>query len=283
MAAEQKQSSGRPTKLTIGFLMVNVEVSAFNAVSEAPEREGKQLHRECHTPHQLKKWCPKCEKEIQQADLVKGLPTEDGGWLTLEEAELAALVPESSKAIPVEEIVDLDDIDPLYIAKTYYLFPQSVANGQSFAVMREALRNKFAVGTWTHHKHDHLVAVRAYRDGMILHELHDHALVRSFDMNPNLKFCAGYTPKAAEVKMAKALVESLAAEGFDPSIHKERYRAAFEKLVESKKKGLAIEAPKPAAAPKPVGNFMAELEASLNAVQTKPAKANVSKQERKAS
>src|SRR5262245_61988524 len=109
-----------------GFLkvsLVNIPVRVFPATDAAATISFNQLHAECQTRIQQKKWCPHCERELTNADIVKGYEFEKNRWVVVEEDDLEKVRPESTRVINLVQFTDAAVIDPIYFERPYYLAP----------------------------------------------------------------------------------------------------------------------------------------------------------------
>src|SRR5688572_15318350 len=137
----------RPTwKGSLKLSLISVPIRVFPATNSGSDVSFHQIHRKCRTRIQLKKWCPHCEEEVTAADIVKGHEAGDGKYAIVEEEEIAAVRPESTRTVDISDVLDISAIDPIYIERTYYLAPDNKAAGEPFAVIREGLEGKAAVG-----------------------------------------------------------------------------------------------------------------------------------------
>ena len=117
--------AARPTwKGYIKVSLVTIPVQVYPATESSATISFNQLHADCQTKIQQKKWCPKCEIELTQAEIVKGYEFEKGRWVVVEEEDIAKVKTESTKIINLLQFTDADAIDPMYVDKAYYLAPE---------------------------------------------------------------------------------------------------------------------------------------------------------------
>ncbi|MSO36546.1 MAG: hypothetical protein EXQ50_09240 [Acidobacteria bacterium] len=117
--------AARPTwKGYLKVSLVTIPVRVCPATESSATISFNQLHAECRTKIQQKKWCPKCEREITSAEVVKGYEFEKGRWVVMDEEDIAKVRPESSKIVNLLQFTDADAIDPMYLDKAYYLAPE---------------------------------------------------------------------------------------------------------------------------------------------------------------
>ena len=139
--------AARPTwKGYLKISLVNIPVRVFPATDAAATISFNQLHRECRTRIQQKRWCPTCQTEVANTDLVKGYEFEKGKYVVMDEEDLAKVKSESTRVINVVQFADAKLIDPVYVERPYYLAPDGAVAAEAFAVMREGMAGKAAVG-----------------------------------------------------------------------------------------------------------------------------------------
>jgi DNA end-binding protein Ku len=136
---------------------------------------------ECQTKIQQKKWCPKCEREITSAEVVKGYEFEKGRWVVVDEEDIAKVKTESTKVINLMQFTDEDQIDPMYVDKAYYLAPEGAMAADAYSVMREGMQGKAGIGKVAIHGREYLVAVKPHKQGMVMYTLHHAAEIRTID------------------------------------------------------------------------------------------------------
>src|SRR3569832_955698 len=109
-----------------GFLkisLVNIPIKVFPATESSGSISFNQLHAECQTRIQQKKWCPHCEREVPNTEIVKGYEYQKGSYVVVTEEDIEKVRVESSKVIALSQFTDVTDIDPIYVARAYYLAP----------------------------------------------------------------------------------------------------------------------------------------------------------------
>ena len=138
--------AARPTwKGYLKISLVNIPVRVFPATDAAATISFNQLHKECRTRIQQKRWCPTCEAEVPNTDLVKGYEFAKGQFvvLTPEDFERAAL--EKDRVIDIQDFVQADAVDDRYFDKPYYLLPGK-GGDKAYALLREAIRESGRIG-----------------------------------------------------------------------------------------------------------------------------------------
>src|SRR3954467_14831010 len=157
-----------------GFLrisLVSIPIKVFPATESAGTISFNQLHGECRTRIQQKKWCPHCNREVQNSELVKGYEFEKGQYVVLSEDDIDKVRPESTRVIDLVQFADESSIDPMYVDRTYYLAPDGGVASDAFAVMREGMKGKVGVGKLALYGLEYLVAVRPHERGTAMFPL----------------------------------------------------------------------------------------------------------------
>jgi len=258
--------AARPTwKGYLKISLVNIPVRVFPATDAAATISFNQLHRECRTRIQQKKWCPTCQKEVANTDLVKGYEVEKGKYAVLEDDDIAKVRPESTRVINIMQFADAKLIDPVYVERPYYLAPDGKVAAEAFAVMREGMQGKAAVGKLALYGREYLVAIQPRENGLVMYTLRHASEVRSMDAIDELKVVPTKI-KPDEVKLARQVIGNFETEG-DLTQYKDDYQDALRKVIEAKIAGEDIVEPVEEAPPKVV-NLMEALRQSLERVST---------------
>src|SRR4029079_4789854 len=210
------------------------------------------------------------DEEVPYDNIVKAYELAPGQYVPLGKDEMAALAPEKTRAIEVQDLVDIEEIDPTYFDSPYYLGPADGAE-KAYSLLAAAMESsgKAAISRFVFRNKEHLAAIRA-SDGVLTlttMRFHDEVVPPSEldDALPDKK------PKVAKraQQMAEQLIDSLSTE-FEPGTYKDEYREQLLALIEQKAEGKEIvapetEAPKATKAP----DLMAALEESIAAVKEK--------------
>src|SRR5438552_2589435 len=109
-----------------GFLkisLVNIPIKVFPATESSGTISFSQLHGECRTRIQQKRWCPHCNREVPHSEIVKGYEFEKGRYVVMEDQDFDKVRPESTRVIDLVQFADDSAIDPMYVDRTYYLAP----------------------------------------------------------------------------------------------------------------------------------------------------------------
>jgi DNA end-binding protein Ku len=243
--------------------LITIPIRAYPATRATSDVSFHQFHRRCKTRIQMKKWCPTCDVEVTGDDIVKGYETSKGRYVFVEDEEVKRLRPESTKAIIVSDVLDRTAIDPRYIERTYYLAPDSKDARSPFAVIREGLGEKAAIGRLALHGREYLAAVVADDEALTMYTLRTAGEVRSQDEIED-RDVSGVRVNADEVKLARRVVETFATDA-DLSGFVDTYQQRLRDMLKKKGAGEDVETEE-APAPTKVVNLMDALRQSLERV-----------------
>ena len=221
------------------FGLVNIPVSLASAVRSVEKTSFRQLHKDDLTPIKYERVCPADGEVVPWNEIVKGYEYTKGKYVVITPEELAKVKTPSSKAVEMMDFVKSDEIDSRYFDTPYYLIPQK-GGEKPYALLREALQNTdmVGIGKLTLRQKEHLVAVRAIGDALMLELMRfEEELVAPED----LRFPTSEEQKVRpqEVAMAEQLIGNL-AEPFDPSKYHDEYEAKLKVLLRAKLKGKKI-------------------------------------------
>lgn len=256
-------------KGSISFGLVNIPVKLHTA-TENKDIKLRQLHKECHTPISYQKVCEGCKKEVKSEDIVKAYEYSKNKFVVLDNEELENLKKENEdKAVEIIDFVKLEEIDPIYFERTYFLAPDS-GGGKAYSLLREALleSGKIGVAKIIIRSKEQLAVVRVYKNTLVMETIHFPDEVRSAQDVPNIP--AEKTVVKKELDTALMLVDQLTT-SFEPEKYTDDYRTALMELIEEKKAGNKIitTTDKPTEAPSNVTDLMSALQASLDKTKKK--------------
>ena len=183
--------------------LVNIPIKVFPATESSATISFNQLHGECQTRIQQKRWCPHCNREVPNSEIVKGYEFEKGRYVVLSEEDFDKVRTESTRVINLVQFADDSSIDPMYVDRTYYLAPDGDVAADAFAVMRDGMKGKVGVGKLALYGREYLVAVRPHGRGIVMHTLHHAAEIRSMDAVEELNSVPTKV-KPDEIKLAQA-------------------------------------------------------------------------------
>jgi DNA end-binding protein Ku len=268
--------AARPTwKGFLKISLVNIPVRVFPATDSAATISFNQLHAECQTRIQQKRWCPKCEREVPISEIAKGYEFEKGRYVVMTEDDMSKVRPESTRVIDLVQFTDAAAIDPIYIERPYYLAPDGAMSQEAFAVMREGMRGKAGIGKLALYGREYLVAVQPRDKGLVMYTLRHAKEIRSMDHIEELD----QTPvkvKPDEIKLAKQVIGNFEG-ALNLEDYSDKYQEELQRIIDAKVAGEEVVATEEEAPPKVV-NLMDALRQSLDRVSAgkkKAAKADI--------
>jgi DNA end-binding protein Ku len=257
--------------------LVNIPIKVFPATESSGSISFNQLHAECQTRIQQKKWCPHHEREVPNSEIVKGFEFEKGRYVVMSDEDLERVRPESTRVIDLVQFADAASLDPMYVDRTYYLAPDGGIAADAFAVMRDGMQGKVGIGKLALYGREYLVAVRPFQRGIVMHTLHHAAELRSIDSVDELN-AVPEKVKPEEMKLARQVIQTF-EQPLDLANYRDEYREGLQRIIDAKIAGEEIVATSTEAPPKVV-NLMDALRKSLDTVSAKkkqPAKAAIAK------
>lgn len=249
-------------KGAISFGLVHVPVKMFSA-TEDKDISMKYIHKACGTPLSYVRTCKHCEQAVEWENIVRGYEYEPGRFVLFDKEELDALG-ETSKEIRILDFVDLNEIDPIYFQKTYYLAPGETGSN-AYSLLLTAMREsgKIGIAKVSIRSKSSIAAIRVVGPCIVMETMFYPDEIRPTAQVPNLPENPAVSDK--ELSMAKLLIEQLATP-FEPGNYTDDYRGKLMDTIKSKIAGeevrIAPEAPQPN-----VIDLMAALQASLEAVK----------------
>ncbi|MFP3916855.1 Ku protein [Lysinibacillus telephonicus] len=256
-------------KGSISFGLVNIPVKLHTA-TENKDIKLRQLHKECNSPISYQKVCPVCDKEVKNEDIVKAYEYSKNKFVVLDDEELEKLKKENEeKAVEIIEFVKLEEIDPIYFERSYFLAPDS-GGGKAYALLRKALSDsgKIGVAKITIRSKEQLAIVRVYGQTLLMETIHFPDEVRNVEEVPNIPSEDKVAQK--ELDTALMLIDQLTAK-FEPEKYQDDYRTALLELIEQKRSGevTVTATEKEAVVPSDMTDLMAALQASLDRTSKK--------------
>lgn len=202
--------------------------------------------------------------ETERDACLKGYEYAKDQFVTFTKEELAKLDSENTKLMEIQEFVDAESVNPLFIEKVYFLGPDK-GGDRGYALLAQTMASlkKVAVAQWTNRGRDHLVLIAPFQDGLCLYQCFYKDEVRDFEVD-----VAKLSMSKPEEVVAKKLVSMLSTGAFDPSKYHDRYAKRVKDAVEQKVAGEEITVP--AEAPKTnVLDLYEALKASIEATEAK--------------
>jgi DNA end-binding protein Ku len=234
---------------SISFGLVNIPVGLALATTPKAKQSDvsfRTLHRECKTPIRQKRWCPTHEREVGPDEIVKGWEVAKGEFVIVEDADLEAIQQhDDSRSIDITRFVPLDQVDPVYLDRTYYLAPaQAPAQRRPYVLLLEAMKDSEmgAIGRFVLRGAEYFALIRPKGEALVLETLFLAEDVRS--QAEIEEAVAGTEVKKAELDLAQQVMQSLVGE-FDPSELVSQYRSDLRQMLEAKLDGKEIAKPEP--------------------------------------
>jgi DNA end-binding protein Ku len=223
----------------VSFGLVNVPVRMYSAIHEhdvhfhqlAPD--GSRIHYE--------RVSEKTGRRVDYDKIQRGFETSRGKYVVFERDELADLQPASTKTIDIEDFVALDEIDPIYYERTYFLAPDGAAAGKAYALLATVMkdRKRVAIGKVVMREKQYLAAIRPYGRGLALSTMlfGDEVVNPSaIDAIPSRKPALN----AREKQMAAKIVDAM-SRSWDPDAYRDDYEQELRRIIKAKEKGKTIE------------------------------------------
>jgi DNA end-binding protein Ku len=244
----------------ISFGLVSIPIKMFTAAS-AGGVSFNQLHQKCGGRIKQQQICPTCNEVVERSTLVKGYEFSKDQYVQFSEDELKALEGETSRMIDIAEFVPLDQVDPIYFEKTYYLGPDK-GGEKAYRLLTDTMKgsSRVALAKFTMRGKENLVLIRASQNGLMLHTMYFADEIRDFtevDKGENAKL------KPGEMELAQRLVNELATDQFKPEQYADEYRTRVLEAVEAKVEGKEVTSLAPQAQRAQVIDLMDALKQSL--------------------
>jgi DNA end-binding protein Ku len=254
-------------KGSVSFGLVNIPIQVFSAAQKEDYTSFNQL---CEKGHKIryKKWCPEEEREVQWPEIKKGYEVTKNNYVVLEKEEIEKIKLKTTNTIEIKEFIESQDFDPIFVEKNYYIGPdpgkkkvESAAKAYSLFVKILHETKKIAIGKVILREKEHIVALRAYQRGLVMHQLKYLDEIRPMDEIGGID--APQNVDAKELSLGKALVDNLTNEKFDPGQYTDAYAKELEKLIEAKSKGQKITIKEEEKEPEETPDILEALKASL--------------------
>ncbi|WP_026478802.1 non-homologous end joining protein Ku [Alkaliphilus transvaalensis] len=219
-------------KGSISFGLVNIPVK-LHAATEDRDIKLRQLHKKCKSPIKYKKTCENCNEEVTKDDIVMAYEYAPDKFIELDEEELEKLrKDQEGKAVDIINFVQLEEIDPIYFDRSYYLSPGD-GGGKAYSLLRQSLADsgKIGLAKIMIRSKEKLAVIRPYQDALIMETLHYPDEVRAIQEVPNIPEGADLSKK--EMDTATLLINQL-TEAFEPEKYTDDYRTALMELIQEK-------------------------------------------------
>ncbi|HKV53965.1 MAG TPA: Ku protein [Candidatus Binataceae bacterium] len=245
----------------ISFGLVSIPVKLFSA-TRTRAVSFNLLHAKDLSRIQQKIYCPVDDAIIDRGELVRGFEVEKGRYVTFTDEELKNLEARNEHAIEITEFLPLEEVDPLYFEESYYLGSEANA-AKAYRLLADAMKQsgRVALGRYTMRGKEHLVMIRPFEKGLMLHTIYYADEVRPAE---DVDQADNEATKEAELTLAKRLIDELTEKKFDPSKYHDTYRERVLEAAEQKVAGQEVTETTQEPRRGQVIDLMAALKASLD-------------------
>jgi DNA end-binding protein Ku len=219
------------------------------------------LHVKCGGRIKQQQTCPTCNEVLDRSSLVKGYEFSKDQYVQFTDDELKKLEGEASQSIDIAEFVPLEQVDPIYFEKTYYLGPDK-GGDKAYRLLCDAMMKtkRVALAQFVMRGKESLVLIRPSQGGLMLHTMYFADEVRDFS---EIEKGEGATVKSGELDLALRLIQELTGEKFEPARYHDDYRERVLGAVEQKVEGKEVTAVGPQVQRTQVIDLMDALKKSL--------------------
>lgn len=261
-------------KGSISFGLVHIPIKLY-AATEEKDIKLRFLHEKCSTPIRYSRVCPTCDIEVPNEEIIKGYEYEPGQFVPISKEEIEGIKGQTIRAVEILDFVNLEDIDPIYFNKSYFVGPND--NGEkAYALLKQALQDskKIGLAKLTLHSKQHLAVVRVYEKGLLLETVYYPDEVREMGHVPGIEKLGETNEK--ELRTAIQLIDQLTTT-FEPEKYTNEYREQMNDLIQTKIAGNQIKQPKKAPKQENVVDLLSALQASIDESKPKSKKATAKK------
>lgn len=221
-------------KGAISFGLVHIPVDLYTATQNSGV-SFNQLHKDCKQRIKYKKSCPNCNiNELKSEDIIKGFEYEKGKYVIMEDDDFEKIKTEKDKSITILHFSDLNEIDPIFFEKSYYLVPNG--SDKAYALLKSALESehKIAVAKTVIGTKENLVTIRPTKDGLLLETMYYLEEIKAIP-----KAYLNVEINQAELEMAKMLINNMTSE-FKPELYRDEYTEKVIEAIQQKINGQEI-------------------------------------------
>jgi DNA end-binding protein Ku len=222
---------------TISFGLVSIPVKLYSA-AVSQNVAFNMLHAKCGSRIKQQTFCPVDQTTVERNELVRGYEFAKDQYVRVTDEELKSMEGEDSKVIDIAEFVPLEQVDPIYFEKTYYLGPDK-GGDKAYRLLAETMAktDRVAVARFIMRGKESLVLIRPAQDGLMLHTMYFADEVRDFG-----EIEKGKSAKIAEreSELARKLVDELSTDEFKPEQYKDEYRERVLEMVNKKVEGKEV-------------------------------------------
>jgi DNA end-binding protein Ku len=229
-------------KGSISFGLVNIPVKLYTTSDNNKDFSFNQLDDKGHRI-KYRKWCPIEDREVSYSELKKGYQISKDNYAVIEKEDLDKIKLKTTQSIDVKEFIDSTDFDPLLIEKSYYVAPEKNKKAgvidKAYTLFAKIINetNKIAIGKVVLKDREHLVALRAYQRGIVMHQLRYIDEIKPVDEIEGMDGSISSQQSSIddkELSLGKTLVENLSSKEFDISQYSDEYTKQLEQLINAK-------------------------------------------------
>lgn len=252
-------------KGSISFGLVNIPIKIYSA-TQPRQVDLHTVCSKCGTKLEYKRWCPTCQREVPWNEIDRGYKISKEKWVIIKKSDLEKIRVPSTKTIEIGEFVDVNQIDPIFFEKSYFVVPEETGI-KAYSLFVEALKlaNKAAIGKITMRNKEYVVALRHFKKGIVMHVLFYLGEVKKIEELPELKNLV--VVKKEELELARMLIQKLTQPQLDMGKFKDSYTEALMELIKAKAEGKTIEVREEKR--EEAKSLMEALKASVEAVKKK--------------
>jgi DNA end-binding protein Ku len=245
-------------KGSISFGLVNIPIKLYTTTDYNDGYSFNQLDQEGHKI-QYKKWCPVEQREVPYSEIKKGYEISKDKYVLIEKEDLEKIKVKTTKTIDIKEFIDTKEFDPIMIEKSYYVAPDNGNDSQRNSKSKKKIINsssikaynlfintiretdKIAIGKVVLKDKEHLVALRSYQKGLVMHQLMYQEEIKPINEIEGMPGSENSIPSPPvdkrEIELGKILVDNLTNKEFDASLYFNDYAKQLEELISSKAEG----------------------------------------------
>ncbi|MDH3746060.1 MAG: Ku protein [Acidobacteriota bacterium] len=245
---------------TISFGLVAIPIKLYTTTESANRVSFSMVHKECGSRVRYRYYCPTDDRLIERDEITKGYEFSKGQYVLFSQEELKAIDPEPTNAVEIKEFVPLEQVDPVYFEKAYYLGPDK-GGAKPYRLLSQTLRKskRAALAKYAARGKNYLVLLRPFEEGLVMQQLRYPEDLKAFSEVP----IDDAEIDKKELDLAMQLVEQTASKSFKPDGYSDEVRKQVWDMIEQKIRGEEIVAP-PEEEPKAqIIDLMEALKASL--------------------
>jgi DNA end-binding protein Ku len=245
---------------TLSFGLVSIPVKMFTAASSA-NVSFNLLHEKCGGRIKQQMVCPACNVTVERSNLVRGYEFSKDQYVRFTDEELKSVEGEASEIIDIAEFVPLDQVDPIYFEKSYYLGPDK-GGAKAYRLLCDAMEKskKVALAKFVMRGKESIVLIRPSQDGLMLHTMYFSDEVRDFN---EIDKGSDASIRTGELDLAIKLIGELSTDSFKPDAYADEYRGRVLAMAQEKIEGKEITATGPKVERTQVIDLMDALKQSL--------------------